>query len=42
MAHVNLVHSPLLPIVGDAVVVLGVLGEVMSECGFSRELDQIA
>jgi hypothetical protein len=30
MAHVNLVCIPLLPIVGDAVVVLGVLGEVTS------------
>jgi hypothetical protein len=31
MAHANLVHSPLLLVVGDAVVVLGVLGEAMSE-----------
>jgi hypothetical protein len=30
MAHVNLVRRPLLPIVGDAVEVMGVLGEVMS------------
>jgi hypothetical protein len=31
MAHVNLVHSPLLPVVGDTVVVLGVLGEATSD-----------
>jgi hypothetical protein len=31
MAHVNLVRSPLLPVVGDVVVVLGVLGEAMSD-----------
>jgi hypothetical protein len=31
MAHVNLVHKPLLPIVGDVVVVLGVLGEATSD-----------
>jgi hypothetical protein len=30
MAHVNLVRNPLLPIVGDVVVVLGVMDEVMS------------
>ena len=31
MAHVNLVFSPLLPVLGDAVVVLGMLGEAMSD-----------
>jgi hypothetical protein len=31
MAHANLVHNPLLSIVGDVVVVLGVLGEVTSD-----------
>jgi hypothetical protein len=31
MSHANLVHNPLLPVVGDAVVVLGVLGEVTSD-----------
>jgi hypothetical protein len=31
MAHTNLVLSPLLPIVGDVVLLLGVLGEVMSD-----------
>jgi hypothetical protein len=31
MAHANLVHSPLFPVVGDVGVVLGVLGEAMSE-----------
>jgi hypothetical protein len=30
MAHVNLVRNPLLPVVGDVVVVLGVLGEATS------------
>jgi hypothetical protein len=30
MAQENLVHSPLFPVVGDAVVLLGVLGEAMS------------
>jgi hypothetical protein len=29
MEHMNLVPRPLLPIVGETVVVLGVLGEVM-------------
>jgi hypothetical protein len=31
MEHANLVRIPLLPVVGDVVVVLGVLGEVMSD-----------
>jgi hypothetical protein len=31
MAHVNLIRSPLLPVVGDAVVVLGVLDEVTND-----------
>jgi hypothetical protein len=35
MAHMNLVHNPLLPAVGDAVVVLGVLDEALSDV-FSR------
>jgi hypothetical protein len=31
MAHVNWFRNPLLPVVGDVVVVLGVLGEAMSD-----------
>jgi hypothetical protein len=31
MAHVNLAHNPLLPLVGDVVLVLGVLGEATSD-----------
>jgi hypothetical protein len=31
MAQANLVHNPLLPVVGDVVVVLGVLGEATSD-----------
>jgi hypothetical protein len=31
MAHVNLVRNPLLPVVGDMVVVLSVLGEEMGD-----------
>jgi hypothetical protein len=30
MSHANLVHNPLLPVVGHLVEVLGVLDEVMS------------
>jgi hypothetical protein len=31
MAHTNLVRSPLLPIVEDVVVVLGVIGEAIGD-----------
>jgi hypothetical protein len=31
MAYMNLVHSPLLPAVGDVLVVLGVLDEALSD-----------
>jgi hypothetical protein len=31
MAHANLVHSPLLSVLGDVVVVLGVLSEAMTD-----------